>query len=85
MLGRVPLMQCFVGENRASTLPNGFGAARGQWLTAAKGQAMAAGFMSSTLGCGIMAAGSHAGLMSLRLSITVRLALSTLARGQQRL
>ena len=33
------------------------GPARGQWLTAAKVQAMAAGFMSSVSGCGIMARG----------------------------
>ena len=60
-------------------------AARGQWLTAAKGQAMATGFMSSTPECGVMAGGSRAGLLSQSLSSTVRLALPTLARGQQRL
>ena len=71
-------------SNRA---PIALVAARGQWLTVAKGQAMAAGFMSSTLGCGNMARASHAGLLSPRLSSSVRLALPTLAtwvaRGQQ--
>ena len=53
-------------------------------MTAGKGQAMAAGVMSSTLGCGVMAGGSHAGILlqTRRLSSSGRLALPTLAREQ---
>ena len=59
VLGRVSMMQCFVSGkltgNRTPTFPNSFVGSQGQWLTAVKGQAMAAGFMSSTPGCRIMA------------------------------
>ena len=51
VLGRVPLMPCFVGGNSTPTLPHRFGNSQG---------AVAKGCTSSTSGCGGMAGASHA-------------------------
>ena len=59
--------------------------ARKQWLTTGMELATAAGFMSSTFGCGVTAGVSHAGLLLLRQSCSGRLPSLTLAQGQQTL
>ena len=84
------MMQCFVSGkltgNRTPTFPNSFVGSQGQWLTAVKGQAMAAGFMSSTVSQHLdvelwqgLPGRSHAGLPSPRLPVgsSIRLALSS--------
>ena len=49
VLGRTPLTPCFVQGNRTPTCPTALATVREQWLT------VAAGFMSSILGCGVTA------------------------------
>ena len=65
VLGRVlePLIPCFVDRNRTPTLPQHFGGCQGVATDSSKGAGNGRGFMSSTPGYGVMAGGSHAGLL----------------------